>query len=82
MDTGLRRYDGTESVIDAQIHRCTCIFEGHEDHEVRKFLNLRVLRAFVVNTLSQENYDESPVNPSLSRGSVSSCARVSPRTPS
>ena len=36
MDTGLRRYDGTESRYRCADHRCTCIFEGgHEGHEVR-----------------------------------------------
>jgi hypothetical protein len=47
MDTGLRRYDGTESRYRCADHRCTCIFEG--GHESTKFgviifRTLRVLR--------------------------------------
>ena len=53
MDTGLRRYDGTESRYRCADHRCTCIFEGgHEGHEGLEnyFSELRALRAFVMNT--------------------------------
>ena len=45
MDTGLHRYDGTESRYRCADRRCTCIFEGgHEEHEVR---NINTLVSFV-----------------------------------
>ena len=50
MDTGLRRYDGTESRYRCADHRCTCIFEGGHEGLENYFSALRALRAFVVNT--------------------------------
>jgi hypothetical protein len=55
MDTGLRRYDGTESRYRCADHRCTCIFEGGTKDAkfgIVFIRNRRALRAFVVDGIS------------------------------